>query len=77
MSPRRRGQAVDEGAIAPDVAEQIVSSFAGDGSANTWRYDGGADGVAEAVRQAAEEGVISQRLADMILRLFDGGNTKS
>ena len=70
-------QAVDEGAIAPDAAEQIVRSFAGDGSANVWRYDGGTGGVAEAVRQAAEEGVISPRLADMILRLFDGGNTKS
>ena len=65
------------GAIDPDAADELVRSFAEVGPANTWRYDGRADGVAEAVRRAAEEGVISQRLADMILRLFDGGNTKS
>ena len=41
-------------------------------AANVWRYDGGADGVAGAVWQAVEDGVISEALADWILRSFDG-----
>lgn len=61
-------QAVEEGAITQDMADEIAQSVAVGGSANVWRYDGGADGVAGAVRQAVDEGVLSQSLADMIIR---------
>ena len=61
-------QAVEEGAITQDMADEIAQSVAVGGSASVWRYDGGADGVAGAVRQAVEEGVLSQSLADMIIR---------
>ena len=65
-------QAVQAGAITPGEASEIVLSLEGDGPANVWRYDGGEEGVAGAVRQAVEDGVISQELADWILKSFDG-----
>ena len=65
-------QAVEAGSITPGQVNEIVLSLEGDGPANVWRYDGGADGVAGAVRQAVEDGVISEALADWILRSFDG-----
>ncbi len=70
-------QAVQGGTIAQGTADQIVQSLAGDGSANVWRFHGGADGVAGAVRQAVEDGVISQALADLILSSLDGVNLDS
>ena len=65
-------QAVEAGSITQGQANEIVLSLEGDGPANVWRYDGGADGVAGAVWQAVEDGVISEALADWILRSFDG-----
>ena len=70
-------QAVQEGAITQDMADDIAQSVAVGGSANVWRYGGGADGVAGAVRQAVEEGVLSRSLADMIIRSFEDRNTGS
>ncbi len=57
--------AVQAGAITQGAADEIVLSLAGDGSEDVWRYEGG---VAGALQQAVEDGVISQAMADLILR---------
>ena len=66
-------QAVEDGAIGQEAADEIVLAFEdGDGPADGWRYDFGADGAAEALRQAVEEGEIAQTTADAIVQIVEG-----
>ena len=68
-------QAEEAGAIAREEVERLeklIESLEGDGSARMWRYEGEPGGLVEAVREAVEEGEISQDLAEMILDGFDG-----
>ena len=66
-------QAVEDGAIGQEAADEIVLAFEdGDGPADAWRYEFGADGAAEALRQAVEEGEIAQTTADAIVQIVDG-----
>ena len=65
-------QAVEDGAIGQEAADEIVLAFEdGDGPTDAWRYEFGADGAAETMRQAVEEGEISQTTADAIARIVD------
>ena len=85
-------QAVEEGVITQGGADQALLSSNGRSSGGrilisspqvktfTVGVDGvtvGADVVAGALRQAVNEGLISQTLADEILQSLDGGNTES
>ena len=66
-------QAVEDGAIGQEAADEIVLAFEdGDGPADAWRYEFGSDGAAEALRQAVEEGEIAQTTADAIVQIVDG-----
>ncbi len=83
-------QAVKKGVIAQVAADQIVRSLGespartgessdGNGPARVWHHFSfaGADGFAEAMRQAVEEGVIAQETADQLLRSFEDKDTGS
>ena len=50
--------------------DKMMESFGEDESSRMWRYEGGPGGLAEAVRQAVEDGELSEGLAEMILESF-------
>ena len=60
-------RAVEDGIINQEEADKIKESLEGDGSEDTWRYDGESDSLSNVLGQAVEEGVMSQALADEIV----------
>ncbi|MDE2718458.1 MAG: hypothetical protein OXI33_15815, partial [Chloroflexota bacterium] len=78
-------QAVVEGVITQEGADRILLSSDGRSSGGqilipapqVRTFTAGADGVAGALGQAVEAGVIPQELADQILQSLDGGSTES
>ena len=65
-------QAVEEGAIDQQSADEIVQAAeGGDVPEGAWKYDSNADGdVEQALQRAAQEGEITQASADLIGRLI-------
>ena len=66
-------EAAEAEARVREVEERIdkmMESFGEAESSRMWRYEGGPGGLAEAVRQAVEEGELSEGLAEMILESF-------
>ncbi len=61
-------QAVAEGTIDRVGADKALESLFGDGPGDGWRYDGEGVGLSEALEQAVGDGVISQALADEVVR---------
>ena len=68
-------QAVEEGVIDQEAADQIVRAFNEDGPVNKWSPVSFpvTGGLADGMWQAVEEGVIDQDTAGLILQGGDGG----